>query len=320
MNINFQEMGSFVISLVIILLILYVLYRYGTQEVLIEQQGNIKTRRKIRLSPPLIVLVFVGLIIMLISMSYRIIPQGYAGIKFNHIFRTYSILSEGGNFLIPFLDNLYQYDLQVREYTVSSSVKKKGEGTLWGITSDGVSVGIEATLFYQINRDSLIKFHRKVGIDYEEKVIQPVFKSTIKSVISKYTSDMILSFGKTNLDLEIKGILKEKLEPLGLNILDVLIRDIKFSPDFEKALEEKKIAEQEALKMQYLIKKESLNVQRMLVEAKGKAEAISIVAKELKKNPEYIGYLYVDKLSDKIKVIVTNENNILNLDELIKEK
>jgi len=69
-----------------------------------------------------------------------------------------------------------------------------------------------------------------------------------------------------------------------------------------------------------LIKKESLNVQRMLVEAKGKAEAISIVAKELKKNPEYVGYLYVDKLSDKIKVIITNEKSILNLEEVIKDK
>jgi prohibitin 2 len=122
------------------------------------------------------------------------------------------------------------------------------------------------------------------------------------------------------LDLEIKGILRNKLEPIGINVLDVLIRDIKFSPDYERALEEKKLAEQEALKMQQLIKKESLNVQRMLVEAKGKAEAISIVAKELKKNPEYIGYLYVDKLSDKIKVIITNEKSILNLDEVIKDK
>jgi Membrane protease subunits, stomatin/prohibitin homologs len=320
MNLNLQEMGSLIFSLAIILFILYVLYRYGTQEVLIEQQGNIRTTRRIKLSPPLIVVILAGLIVLLISMSYRVIPQGYAGIKFNQIFRTYSVLGEGGNFIIPLLENLYQYDLQIREYTVSSSVKRKGEGTLWGTTSDGVSVGIEATLLYQINRDSLIKFHKNVGVNYEEKLIQPVFKSTIKSAVSRYTSDGLLSFGKTGLDLEIKRVLTEKLEPLGVKILDVLVRDIKFSPDYEKAIEEKKIAEQEALKMQYLIKKESLNVQKMLVEAKGKAEAISIVAKELKKNPEYIGYLYVDKLSDKIRVIITNEKGILNLDEIIKEK
>jgi len=320
MNINFQDLLSPILSLIVVLAILYILYKYGTQEVLVEQQGTIRTKRKIKLSPTLIVLILVGLILMLISMSYRVIPQGYAGIKFNQVFRTYTVLGEGGNLIIPFLENLYQYDLQVREYTLSSSVKRKGEGTLWGITSDGVSVGVEATLLYQINRDSLIKFHRNVGMDYEEKVIQPVFRSAIKSVISKYTSDGLLSFGRTGLDLEIKGILRNKLEPIGINVLDVLIRDIKFSPDYEKALEEKKLAEQEALKMQQLIKKESLNVQRMLVEAKGKAEAISIVAKELKKNPEYVGYLYVDKLSDKIKVIITNEKSILNLDEAIKDK
>jgi Membrane protease subunits, stomatin/prohibitin homologs len=320
MNINFQDLISPILSLIVILAILYILYKYGTQEVLVEQQGTIKTKRRIKLSPTLIVLILVGLILMLISMSYRVIPQGYAGIKFNQVFRTYTVLGEGGNLIIPFLENLYQYDLQVREYTLSSSVKRKGEGTLWGITSDGVSVGVEATLLYQINRDSLIKFHRNVGMDYEEKVIQPVFKSAIKSVISKYTSDGLLSFGRMGLDLEIKGILRNKLEPIGINILDVLIRDIKFSPNYEKALEEKKLAEQEALKMQQLIKKESLNVQRMLVEAKGKAEAISIVAKEIKKNPEYVGYLYVDKLSDKIKVIITNEKSILNLDEVIKDK
>ncbi|MEO0149756.1 MAG: prohibitin family protein [candidate division WOR-3 bacterium] len=320
MNIGVYDLVSLVVPIAILAFVIYLLYRYGTQEVLVEQHGNIKTVRKITITPQLIAIIIVAVIVAIFSMSYKIIPQGYGGVKFNHILKKYSILGEGGNFIITFLETIYQYDLQIREYTISTSVSRKGEGTVWSISSDGVSVGLEATLLYQLNRDNLMLIHKNLGMDYDVKIVQPVFKSALKSIISAHTSEELISFSKNEIDEELKKIVKSKLEPLGIRVVDALIRDVKFSPDYEKALEEKQIAQQEALKMKYLIKKESLSVQRMLVEAKGKAEAISIVAKELKKNPEYIGYLYVDKLSDKIKVIIANEKTLLNLDEVLKER
>lgn len=320
MNITFYDFLNIVIPILIVIVLAYLLYRYGTQEVLVEHHGNIRAVRKITITPQLIVIIIVSLLLAVIAMSYKVIPQGYAGVKFNHILRRYSAVSEGINFIIPFVESIYQYDLQIKEYTISTAARRKGEGTIWGMSADGVSVGLEATLLYKINKDNLMLVHKDLGMDYDEKIVYPIFKSALKSIISNHTSDELISFGKNKIDEELKKSVKAKLEPLGISVVDAMIRDVKFSPDYEKALQEKKIAEQEVLKMRYVIEKESLNVQKMLVEAEGKAKAISIVAKELKKNPEYIGYLYVDKLSDNIKVIIANEKTLLNLDEIIKSK
>ena len=50
-----------------------------------------------------------------------------------------------------------------------------------------------------------------------------------------------------------------------------------------------------------------------IIEAKGKAEAMRIISKQLKANPDIIRYNYVDKLSDDIKVIVTDQATIMDL-------
>ncbi|RKY95595.1 MAG: prohibitin family protein, partial [Candidatus Hydrothermota bacterium] len=53
--------------------------------------------------------------------------------------------------------------------------------------------------------------------------------------------------------------------------------------------------------------------------AEGTARAIEIVSRQLKRNPEYIKYLYVDKLSDKVQVIVSDQSTIMNLGDILKK-
>ncbi|HMC83841.1 MAG TPA: prohibitin family protein, partial [Candidatus Polarisedimenticolia bacterium] len=50
-----------------------------------------------------------------------------------------------------------------------------------------------------------------------------------------------------------------------------------------------------------------------VIEATGRARAIQTINEALRQNPNYIRYLYVDKLSDKIAVIVSDQNTIMDL-------
>ena len=312
------DVANVLVPIVLVIVLIYLIYRYGTQEVLVEKGGDIRTARKFILTPQLVAGSIVAVVIALAFLSVKVVPQGNAGVKFNSLLKTYSIVHEGTVFIMPIFESVYLYDLRVREVTVSPTKKRKGEGTVWGTSSDGITVGVEATMWYKLVPENLMTVHRNFGPDYEEKFIRPTFIAAIKYIISKYTAEQLVSFSKYKVEYDLKDYIKKKIEPMGFLFVDAVIRDIKLSPDYEKALEDRRIAEQEALKMKYAIKQESLKVEKMMVEARGKAKALSVIGEVIRKNPKILTYMYIDKLGNKIRVLVTDQKNILNLDKLEK--
>jgi hypothetical protein len=65
--------------------------------------------------------------------------------------------------------------------------------------------------------------------------------------------------------------------------------------------------------MMYTLEMEQREAERKVIEARGRANAIEVINQALAKNPNYIKYLYVDKLSDKVQVIVSDQNTIMDL-------
>ncbi len=312
------DLVNVIVPVALFLVLFYLVYRYGTQEVLVEKGGDIRTVRKFILTPQLVAGSIVAIVVALAFLSVKVVPQGNAGVKFNSLFKTYSIVHEGTVFIMPIFESVYLYDLRVREVTVSPTKKRKGEGTVWGTSKDGITVGVEATMWYKLVPENLMKVHRNFGPDYEEKFIRPSFIGAIKYIISKYTAEELVSFSQYGVEYDLKEYIRNKIEPMGFLFIDAVIRDIKLSPDYEKALEERRIAEQEALKMKYAIKQESLKVEKMMVEAKGKAQALSVIGEVIRRNPKILTYMYIDKLGKKIKVLVTDQKSILNVDKMEK--
>ncbi len=315
-------MVSLIVIAIIIAVIAYWIYRTSSKVVLTERGGEIITVRKFNATIPAVVLIIGGIIAALAVTSFRYVPVGHAMVKFNVLTKRFSYVGEGLTFVPPFIYNTYIYDLRRQEYTMSA---RKGEGkrkdiddSLWSPTKEGLQVGIDLTCWYRINPDSLISVHRRIGPDYDEKVVRPAIRSIVRHVISEYPIMDVYSAKRMHIQKEINDRLKTLLGKDGFIIDEIVLRDVHFTPDFAKAVEEKQIAQQEAERMEYVLEKERKEAERRQIEAQGKAKAIEIVSKELKKNPEYVRYLYVDKLSDKVKLIISDQGTILNLGEISK--
>src|SRR5947199_8496494 len=112
---------------------------------------------------------------------------------------------------------------------------------------------------------------------------------------------------------EINLKIKALIEKDGFMVDEVVLRDVRFTAEFAKAIEAKQIAQQGAEQMTYTLEKEQKEAQRKVIEAQGRANAIEVINKALAQNPNYIKYLYVDKLSDKVSVIVSDQNTIMDL-------
>jgi prohibitin 2 len=310
-----------VVALVVIAGAGWLIWRFGTRVVVTERQGEIVTMRKLRLSPTLVIIISAALVILAIFSTVRVVPVGHVMVKFNVVSKKYEVSGEGVAFLPPLIYNVYIYDMRRQDYTMSSASEgqkkpPRADETLWSPTMEGLSVGIDLTIWYRLNPDQIVQIHKTLGPDYEEKVIKPACRSVTRHVISKYSIMEVYSARRKAIEDEIFGTLKGLLEKDGFIIEGVMLRDVHFPPDFSKSIEQKQIAQQDAERMSYILEKEQKEAERKKIEAQGTAEAIRIVSAELKRNPEYITYMYVDKLSDDVQVIISDQGTILNLGEL----
>ncbi|MEO0260841.1 MAG: SPFH domain-containing protein [candidate division WOR-3 bacterium] len=315
------------LKIILILLILwiigYIIYRYGVKIILSERKGEVIAIKKFSVNPLIIGSILTGFILLYFLISIKNVATGYILLKFNIFTKKYTYADEGIQF-IPFLIyKTYSYDTRRQEYTMISGKfdeeKGKKEDAFFSYVKEGLMVGVELTLWFRLNRDKIIDIHKYIGPDYLYKVIEPAFKGVAKNVISSYSIKEIYSEKREEAEKKIEEKIKEVLEKDGFLIEKVILKDIKLPPDFLKAVEEKKVAEEKVKEMEYILEKEKKEAERKKIEAEGKAEAIRIISEELKKNPQYIKYLYVEKLADNVKVIISDQGTILDLKGILEK-
>lgn len=317
-------MVSFVLFLLVLAIITVAIWKFATRVVVKEGvRGEIFTRTKVSWLRALPILAIGIFILIILPASIRVVPVGHALVIFNILNKKYRLASEGINFVLPLVNHTQMYDLRRQEYTMA---KVHGEGrranvddALWSPTAEGLQVGLDLTAWHRVDRSRVIDVHRKIGPDYEEKVVRPALRSVVRHVVSEFRVLDVYSEKRKEIEQLINKKVKELVEKDGFIIDEIILRDVTFTSEFAKAIEEKQVAEQDAKKMEYVLEKESKEAERKIIEAGGKAQAIEIVQVALRKSPDYINYLYVDKLSDKIKVIVSDQSTIMDLKGMLEK-
>ena len=198
--------------------------------------------------------------------------------------------------------------------SVTGEGKREGiDDSMWSPTQEGLQVGIDLTVWHHVDPLKVANIHQKIGPDYEEKIIRPAVRSVIRLVISEYPVMDVYSSKRAAIQDEINVKIKQLLEKDGFIIDEVVLRDVRFTEEFTKAIEAKQVAQQAAEQMKYTLEKEQKEAERKVIEATGRANAIEVINRALAQNPNYIKYLYVDKLSDKVSVIVSDQSTIMDL-------
>ncbi len=264
------------------------------------------------------------LLLILLATSVRVVPVGQALVVFNTVTKGFRVARQGVTFIPPLISSTQMYDLRRLEYTMSGA---RGEGrkadiddSMWSPTREGLQVGIDLTLWHHLDPQQVASIHQRIGPDYEDKIIRPAVRSVIRLVISEYPVMDVYSARRAEIQDEINRKVKLLIEKDGFMVDEVVLRDVRFTPEFTKAIEAKQIAQQAAEQMKYTLEKEQKEAERKVIEAQGRANAIEVINKALAQNPNYIKYLYVDKLSDKIQVVVSDQNTIMDLKGILGER
>ncbi|MFH1822121.1 MAG: prohibitin family protein [Patescibacteria group bacterium] len=217
-------------------------------------------------------------------------------------------LRSGFHLVIP-LAKVTKMTIRTEEYTMSIAQgegKKAGADAITSLTKEGLSVDLDMTVLYRLNEESASDVYKNVGLTYEEKIIRPSIRTSIRDIIAQYEAKDIYSEKRQEAALEIQAALKGNLEPRGIIIEEVLLRNVALPSNLAQAIQDKLQAEQEAEKYDFILAKERKEKERKIIEAEGQRDSQQIINQSLTQN--YLYYLYIRELKDREGTIYVPTN------------
>lgn len=222
----------------------------------------------------IIIAVVAIVLIILAASSISIVPAGSKGVQMNMGAVTGTIYNEGINFKIPFIQSVEIIDTRVQKYESSDNASASKD--LQTITS---SIAVN----FRVDSSKVDKLYQNIGTNYKDTVISPAISECIKAVTSQYTAEQLIT-KRSEVSEKMKTLLQEKLKDKYILIDSFNITDFQFSEAFNTSIEEKQIAEQNALKAQYDLERIKTEAEQTITEASGEAEAMKIKNDQITEN------------------------------------
>lgn len=233
----------------------------------------------------------------LILSSCKIIRPGQAGVK-QKLGKLDSEVKTQGNILFnPFTSKVILASIQTNDLELNLSLPSK----------EGLSVQSQISILYRIEKDSLPKLINTLGLNYET-IISNVFRSNASDVCANYFAKDMHSGKRAEIEESILEKMNGLLAKDGLIVKSVLMKSIQLPPGLARSIEEKLQAEQDAMRMTFIIEKERLEAQRKIIAAEGTRDAQKILSEGL--TDQILRVKHIDALlklaeSPNAKIIMT---------------
>lgn len=196
--------------------------------------------------------------------SYAIIEGGTVGV----VKRLGTIqpehLSEGIHLKVPFVTSIAVVSTRVTKSDVQASAG----------TKDLQRVTVSMIVTYSLDPSKIVDIYRRLGSEDAviNNIISPANQETVKAATAKLNAEELLT-KRELLKSDVLEDLRQRLAKEGVIVQDVSIAGIDFSDEFDKAIEQKQIAQQAAQQAKYLAEKATNEAAAVVEQAKGQATA-----------------------------------------------
>lgn len=264
---------------------------------------NVKPKSVVKI----VVICLIVLIILILGFnSFTVVKAGHTGVVVNLGKVSDNVLEEGLHFKIPFVSEIVQIDNRVLKTEVESVAASKDLQTI----SSKVSIN------YRVNRASSADIYKNVGNDFTNVIVNPAIQECVKSVAAKYTAEQLIAERPT-VSMEMEQAISEKINPYGLSIEVFNIVNFDFSEEFNKAIEAKQTAQQEALKAEQDLARIKVEAQQTVEKAEAEAEAYRLKNAEL--SEEVIMMEFVEKWDGKMPSVMSDAQSMFDIGSYIKD-
>lgn len=210
-----------------------------------------------------------ALVILLILITFfscfATVPTGFVGVKTRFGKVQDSVIQEGLNLKVPFIEKIVKIDCRIKKLESSTSTASK----------DLQEVALNVAVNYSVEKTTANNLYREVGSTYENNIISPSILESVKSVTAQFTAEELIT-RRTEVSNMMQQTLVAKMTPHGFKVVDFNITDLDFSKAYNQAIEKKQVAEQQAKQAQYELEKAKVENEKKIAEAEANAKVMSV--------------------------------------------
>jgi regulator of protease activity HflC (stomatin/prohibitin superfamily) len=219
---------------------------------------------------PRTILILIVLLILFIVLwgCFAIVPAGHRGVVLWWGSVEKRIMGEGLNFKVPIAERVIKVDVKVQPHPFKEIDASSKEYQM---------VKMTGMMNFHIDPSFVNDLYQKVGLDFADKVIDPAFNDFVKEVVPTYPIGEILP-KREEIRKRAMGKLGENLARYHIIVDDIYFANIRFSPEYEGAIEAKQVAQQQVETQKQVLAQREIEAQQKVATAKGEAESILVVA------------------------------------------
>ncbi|MES2376862.1 MAG: prohibitin family protein [Bacteroidota bacterium] len=229
------------------------------------------------------IVTIVGLVILalgVLSSTFKIIEPGKVGVQtlFGKVQDNY--LESGLHMINPLVD-VVTFSIQTENYTMSAKSNEgpvEGDDAIRVLSSDGLEVTIDLSVLYKVNPAKASFILQNIGNDYVDKIVRPVTRTAVRDNAVSYAAVDLYSTKRQEFQFKINKTISDNFAKNGLEVQQILVRNITLPATVRASIESKIQAEQESQKMQFVLAKARQEADVKRVEAQGIADYQKILS------------------------------------------
>jgi len=251
-------------------------------------------------------LLILPLFFALLFSSCAVVDPGEVGIVQKLGKLSDKVKDPGPVFYNPFVSKVVKASVQTANLELSMSLPSK----------EGMSVNSQISILYKPKKNKVPDIIKDLGMNYEQ-VISSVFRSAASDVCAKFYAKDMHSGMRAEIEQQIQTRMEEVLDKQGIIVEAVLMKSIQLPVGLAQSIEQKLQAEQDALRMEFILQQTKADAERKIIEAQGERDAQKILAEGL--TEEIIRIRAIEAFnnlskSPNAKIIITNGNSPLLID------
>ena len=203
-------------------------------------------------------LVLFAVLALVAANSVACVHTGHVGVVtvFGRV--TGRTMGEGIHLVNP-VARVYELNIKTQEVKERAAVPSR----------EGLIMGLEASVLYHLDPSRAAEVLQKVGTTYSDVLLVPNLRSAMRAVTASNMASALYSDARDAIARQILTDLQNQVQPRGIVVENVLLRDLQLPETLKQAIEAKQQAQQEAQRMEFVLQRERQEAERKRVEAAG---------------------------------------------------
>jgi len=209
-------------------------------------------------------------LVFIFWMSFTTVDSGYRGVVLRFGAVTGRTLEPGPHLITPFLETVRPISVQVQVEKLDSQAS----------SHDLQVVHTQVTLAYYQDPCCVTDIWAKLNDDAVGRVVIPAIQEAIKAQTAQYDAEQLIA-QRATVRNGIEQYVRDRLAAHHIDVDAVSITDFNFSEEYNRAIEAKVTAQQNALKAENDLTRIKIEAEQKVAQAQAEAKALEVQKQQI---------------------------------------